>query len=353
MANSTDTTPHLLIVEDDPDTADLIREALVDHFDADRATVVHRVSDALTQDISSFDLVLSDYNLPDGTALDVIDQLLAMRLDLPIVVVTSEAMLDVAIEAIRRGAYDYVVKSGDYLFTIPLIVEKNLEVWRTKQENLRLQDELGQTLEELRIKNHQLEEAVAQLETLAATDAVTALANRRHVERMLEHLYADATRYGSDLVCLMIDLDAFKQLNDTLGHQMGDKVLRTTGKVLTANCRRSDVAGRFGGDEFLLLLPHTSPDVAEQVARRIQHHFHAAVRSLTGEALECNMSIGMACISLNTPTSADQLVALADAALYRAKQSGKARLHVSGTQQTAAMDPDPGAAPAIENSAQI
>ena len=134
---------------------------------------------------------------------------------------------------------------------------------------------------------------------------------------------------------------------------MGDKVLRTTGKVLTANCRRSDVAGRFGGDEFLLLLPHTSPDVAEQVARRIQHHFHAAVRSLTGEALECNMSIGMACISLNTPTSADQLVALADAALYRAKQSGKARLHVSGTQQTAAMDPDPGAAPAIENSAQI
>ena len=329
MSKTEARAPHLLIVEDDPDTAELIREALVDHFKVDHTTTVYRLKEALAQDISAFDLVLSDFNLPDGTALEGIDQLLKLRQDLPIVVVTSEGTLDIAIEAIRRGAYDYVVKTGDYLFTIPLIVEKNLEVWRTKHDNLRLHDELEQTLKELSIKNQQLEEAVSQLELLASTDALTGLANRRHVEQMLDRMFAEASRYGSDLACLMIDLDAFKELNDSLGHQMGDRVLQATGRVLAANCRRSDIAGRYGGDEFVLLLPHTSPEVAEQVARRIQHQFHTTVRSVAPGAGQCNMSIGLACMSLNRPASAEQLVTRADAALYKAKRDGKARIELA------------------------
>jgi diguanylate cyclase (GGDEF)-like protein len=328
--------PHILLIEDDPDTAELIREVLADHFQEDHTKGVPRCAQALEQDLTHFDIVLSDINLPDGSGLELIPQLLSRRDDLPIVMITSEAGLDIAMQAIRHGAYDYVVKIGDYLDTIPLIVEKNLEVWRTKRDNLRLEAELKQTLEELRVKNQQLEEAVTKLEMLASTDPLTNLANRRTIELALERTFAEATRYGTDLSCLMIDLDGFKQLNDSLGHQAGDRLLQLTAKVLEANCRRSDVAGRYGGDEFVVLLPRTGPDTAQQVAGRIQQEFRSAVRASVPQDHPCGMSMGLACVSFSQPTCADQLVALADAALYRAKQSGKSRLFThEPPQQTA------------------
>ncbi len=323
--------PNLLIVEDDLDAAELLRETLADHYGCDTTTHVTRVAEALALDLDRFDLVLSDLNLPDGTGLELIVQMLAQRADLPIVMVTSESGLDVATEAIRIGAYDYVVKAGDYLFTVPLVVQKNLAVWRTKQDNLTLHRKLEQTLDEVRIKNQQLEELVKQLEQQATTDPLTGLANRRSIQQQLERSFAEAERYGSDLACAMIDLDGFKQVNDGLGHQTGDKLLQTAARVLSANCRRSDVAGRYGGDEFVLLLPQTDPPTAMGVLDRIREQFIEAVAPLVGE-LPCNMSMGLACVSVNRATSADQLVALADAALYEAKDAGKGRTRLHGAE---------------------
>lgn len=320
--------PHILLVEDDADTADLMREVLADHFKRDRITHAATVAAALKQDLSTIDLVLSDLNLPDGSGLDLIDKLLANRRDLPIIMVTSESALENATLAIRKGAYDYVVKAGDYLFTIPLIVEKNLAVWQTKVQNHQLQTELQQTMQELRIKNEQLHESLKLLEQQASTDPLTGLSNRRHVQSSLERSFAEASRYGTDLACLMIDLDGFKQFNDTLGHQEGDRLLQLTARILEVNCRRCDVAGRYGGDEFVVLMPHTDLNIAQQVARRVRQQFISAVRSTWPHLDHCTLSIGVACVSISKPTSADQLVALADAALYKSKQSGKARIFV-------------------------
>jgi len=318
--------PNLLLIEDDPDAAVLLIETLHDHFGVDCCTHIDHAGELGDLDLSAFDLVISDVNLPDASGLELIPQMLEERPNLPIVMVTSESGLDVAMEAIRRGAYDYIVKAGDYLFTVPLNVEKNLEVWRTKQDNLRLQAELKQMLAEMNEKNRQLEEAVAKLETLASTDPLTGLANRRTIQDTLERVFAASQRYGTDLSCMMIDLDRFKPINDTLGHQTGDKLLRTAGRVLEANCRRSDVAGRYGGDEFVLLLPETDPETAEQVARRIQEQFRQATGAMLPAGSPTDMSLGIACVSLHRPTNADQLVALADAALYRAKSDGKGRI---------------------------
>jgi diguanylate cyclase (GGDEF)-like protein len=322
-------SPKLLLIEDDPDAAELLLETIADHFGADCCTHVDHVQAALEQDLSQFDLALSDVNLPDGSGLELLPEMLAQREDLPVVMVTSESGLDIAMEAIRRGAYDYIVKAGDYLFTIPLIVEKNLEVWRTKQDNTRLQQELEQTLSEVRVKNEQLEEAVAKLESLASTDPLTGLANRRSIGQTLDRAFAEAQRHGTDLTCVMIDLDCFKPINDTLGHQMGDRLLKTAAQSLTVNCRRSDVAGRYGGDEFVLILPRTDPQTGMQVARRIQQEFRQATHQLLGDQAQTDMSLGLACVSISKPTNADQLVALADAALYRAKQAGRGRIDVS------------------------
>src|SRR5690606_37396256 len=152
---------------------------------------------------------------PDGTGLELLDRLQACEPDLPVVLVTGVNVAEVATAAIAHGAYDYVVKAGEYLRTIPLVVEKNLALWRTRQENHRLHAELKRTLEEVRLKNEQLEAAVAELKRMAATDSLTGLGNRRAFARSLDHCFAEAQRQGHDLSCLMIDLDDFKQVNDT------------------------------------------------------------------------------------------------------------------------------------------
>lgn len=321
--------PRILLVEDDPDTADLMVETLADHFGSGGVRHCNTVNKAITCDVNAIDIVLTDMNLPDGSGLDVLTKLLHRRPDLPVVVVTAEGVLDNALAAIRKGAYDYIVKAGDYLFAIPVVVEKNLAIWRTKQENQLLQEQLQKTLEEVRIKNKQLEEAVNKLETMAATDPLTGLANRRAFNQAMQRCFAEAGRYEHDLACIMVDLDGFKNLNDSLGHPAGDEALQRTARVLEAHCRRSDIAGRYGGDEFILLLPQTDLATAEQVANRIFEQFTQAVDTIFGNTVQrtaLSMSMGVATLRQSRPLTPEQLIAHADHALYRAKQSGKTQI---------------------------
>ena len=316
--------PKILLVEDDPDTADLIRQTLADHFGDDCVAHCATAAEALAEDEQTIDLVLTDMTLPDGSGLDLLTKLLKRRADLPVVLVTASSIHEQALSAIRRGAYDYIVKAGDYLFAIPVVVEKNLTIWQTKQENTRLHDRLKRTLEELRIKNSQLEELVLQLKTVAAKDPLTGLANRRAFGHALEQCFADACRYGHDLACIMIDLDGFKNLNDTLGHPAGDEILQRTAGVLEETCRRSDIAGRLGGDEFILLMPQTDMSTARQAARRILDEFVRSARDMLGDseiADRVSISMGLATLHDSKPANPDQLIAHADSALYSAKQA--------------------------------
>ncbi len=326
-------TPRLLLIEDDPDTALLMQEQLHDHFGQNCVTHVSSVAEGMAVDVSQFDLVISDMNLPDGTGTELLNEYHRRRRDLPIVFVTGEGVMDNAIQAIRNGAEDYVVKAGDYLFAIPVIVEKNLQIAKTRQENTRLREELERTLAEVKLKNSQLEEAVQKLETMASTDPLTGIFNRRAFNQALDRSYQQAERYSRDLASIMIDLDGFKSLNDTKGHACGDELLQMCAKVLQANCRRSDVAGRLGGDEFVLLLPETDVETAAGVAKRVQKQFlsDARARFFADDpegAKGFGMSLGISALRHSSPRSAQQLVAHADHALYRAKAGGKLRIEI-------------------------
>lgn len=323
--------PQVLLIEGDHPTAESIAAVLSDRFGGESVTTCETVSHAAEVDLSGIDLVLMGLNTPDGDGAHLLDQLLEKRPDLPVVLMTTQGVLENAVQAIRRGAYDYVIKSGEYLATLPLIVEKNLEVWRIKQENLRLQDQLARTLDEVKIKNDQLEEAVEQLRAVALTDPLTGLDNRRSLSQALDRCFAEASRYGHDLVCLMIDLDNFKPLNDTLGHQSGDQVLQRTARVLEANSRRADVAGRYGGDEFMIILPQTNRVTALRVAQRIRKQFQTAMTAIQGEFAmpgTVTMSMGLATLHQSRPASPEQLITHADHALYQAKEAGKNAIKV-------------------------
>lgn len=318
----------ILVVEDDADQRDLIRETLIDHFGKDTVATAECGHEVLAWDLSAYDIILTDFNLPDINGMDFLKAIFA-KCDKPVIVVTGENVRQTAAEAIRAGAYDYIVKAGDYLFTMPLMVEKNIEAWKVKQENKRLHEQQQQAAREISIKNQQLKESLQKLQQMAATDPLTGLYNRRHFGEVLERCFAESLRYNQDLACMMCDLDGYKRLNDTLGHQFGDKILQVTAKVITWNLRVMDIAARYGGDEFVILLPHASAELAVAVGERIHSQFITQMKSLVPPELQLTISVGIASVQHNRPTNSDLLVTLADEALYEAKRRGKNQMIVS------------------------
>lgn len=327
------TRPRVLLVEDDVDQRQLMQDVIVAHYGPQVAAGVVAVgagAECLAQDLTAFDVVLLDYNLPDTTGSELLPQILA-RADVPVIFVTGENDSTTAAQAIRQGAQDYMVKLGDYLFAIPVVIEKTIRQHQVRKDNERLHQELQAMLSELRVKNIQLEESLIKLEKMAATDPLTDLSNRRHFAHLLERSFEEAKRYGFDLTCCMFDLDHYKELNDSLGHQAGDEVLALAADIIRASLRTSDIAARYGGDEFVVLLPHTSIGRALAVAERTRTELaagvHARYRSMKPPV---TLSIGIASLTSHNPATADELVAFADRALYAAKNSGKDRIVVFG-----------------------
>ena len=229
-----------------------------------------------------------------------------------------------AIDDARGGALDFVVvEPPPDLATLPLVVEKCLVHQRIKHENERLHSDLKTSLSDLAITNHQLQSVIRQLEAMARTDELTGLANRRWLNLMLQGHWADALRHSLPLACLMIDMDEFKAVNDTHGHEHGDELLRLAAKVIRANCRQVDIPARFGGDEFCVLMGHTEPQESMIVAHRILREFDYAMRHRSSAEPRVSMSIGVAHITISQPMNADQMLKHADEALYAAKAAGK------------------------------
>jgi diguanylate cyclase (GGDEF)-like protein len=220
---------------------------------------------------------------------------------------------------------DFLTATSD-LFALPLIVEKCLAHQRVKAENERLQRDLSDSLTELSIKNHQLQALVRQLEATARTDDLTGLCNRRSLNELLERAWKQAVRSSRPLAFMMIDLDDFKAVNDTQGHQRGDEILREAGRIIRSNCRQVDVPARYGGDEFCVLMPESEAEEVVQVARRVLRQWELANKAKAPGEPRLGMSIGVAQIDESDPKSSEELIHHADEALYAAKAAGKGRI---------------------------
>lgn len=315
----------ILVIEDDPDTASLIADVLVTHMQSVRVEVASSLAQAFAAQPETCGLVLCDFHLPDGTGLDALRRLKERNPRIAFILVTGEREVRLAVEAIRAGAVDYVVKTPQFLTTMPIIVEKNLEVCRIRAQNERLQCELETSLANLQAANAELARMVTRLEQAALTDSLTGLANRRHLVEVVGRMYAEALRYGSDLSCIMIDVDGFKQVNDLAGHQKGDETLRLVASIIRSNCREADIAVRYGGDEFVVLLPQTTRETARNLAARVQADLAATLKRRPLPA-PVSLSVGIASVRTSHPESAEQLIVHADMAMYAAKTGGKDRI---------------------------
>lgn len=250
----------------------------------------------------TYDLILSDYRLPDGTSLDLFTLLSAEMPVPPFVLISGNGSEDIVAQAVRRGAYDFLPKAG-------------LSRDRVVQSILA-------ALERVRLKQD-LEAAHKHLAEMATHDELTGLYNRRFMMGALETEMSRARRYVQPLTLCLFDLDRFKQLNDAFGHDAGDAVLVSVAETLHQTVRSPDVAGRYGGEEFLVLLINTDLDKAVHFADRLRQEIHAKrFRFMSNKKVRTACSIGLAEYRPDMD-SAPELIHRADMAMYRAKTAGR------------------------------
>ncbi|HEY6760116.1 MAG TPA: diguanylate cyclase [Baekduia sp.] len=294
--------PRILVAEDSA----LLRRMLGDVLRANGYTVLDAADGAQalhmarTEDPSVLVMAREMEGL-DGLA--VLDALRAdpHTLDLPVVFVTGHTdARDLAL-GLERGAHDYVRKPVDPVELVARI----------------------RTALRLRALHEELARRNAELEQLARTDVLTGLANRRHADDVLRSTIASARRHRRSLCVVLVDVDNFKAVNDHHGHAAGDAVLREIAVRLTAGLREEDVAARWGGEEFLLLLPD-SPD-ATVVCERLRESIAERPVNVHG-LLELAVSASFGWAPWTGEETGEALIGRADVALYAAKAGGRDRV---------------------------
>jgi len=182
--------------------------------------------------------------------------------------------------------------------------------------------ELQSTKRILSIKETELKAVIAQADEVSHTDALTFLPNRRQIIGDLQREVIFSDRYGTPLTVSMLDVDHFKQINDTYGHIVGDDALRSLAGELREHIRYPDTIGRYGGEEFLIVLPHSTLNAATQQAERLCRHIRSLQIKSVGQKIAVTVSIGVAQYKIHEE-GWQTLLARADAALYEAKNNGR------------------------------
>jgi diguanylate cyclase (GGDEF)-like protein len=307
----------ILLVDDDPATVQLLAQILSDVGNL-RFAVSGEDAMRLARE-SVPDLILLDAEMPGMNGFMVCEALKADPLlaDVPVIFVTSHGEPEFELSGFELGAADFITKP----VSPPLV--------------------LARVRTQLRVKH-----LADDLRSIAATDVLTGIANRRHFDASLEREWRGARRSGDALALLMVDVDHFKAFNDRYGHPAGDACLRSVAQAMAyASLRPTDLVARYGGEEFVVLLPRTSRSGAEHVARGIldaveglgiPHEASVTAPSVTVSIGVASYDEQSACWEPPSPDSrftddsrarcgSFNLVQAADQAMYAAKRSGRGR----------------------------
>ncbi len=323
MSDLTHTSPggdpadRILVVDDHPDNVEIINARLSSRgFAIETASNGQEALDKVRANPPQ--LILLDVMMPLMDGYEVSrrikgDEALPY---IPIILVTARDSTQDKVEGLDAGADDYLTKPVNF----PELEARVRSMLRIK----RLQDELDE-------KNRELELANKRLRKLSITDGLTELFNHRHVHELLHEEFERSKRNGESIAVAMLDLDKFKSVNDTYGHPTGDVILYETAQILKETAREIDMIGRYGGEEFICILPDTTEEAAEQFAERVRQAVGDHV--FRDESTEIRMSVsgGVASYPFPGVEHPDALIKRADEALYQAKESGRNRIVRSST----------------------
>jgi two-component system, cell cycle response regulator len=295
MYGPADRPPRILLVDD----SELQRHWLRKRLGSDRTEILEASDGLAGLEIclsNPPDLILLDLNLPFCDGFEVLRRLKDDRrtFSIPVIVVSGAAGTADKTRGLDLGAVDYVTKPFD-------VIELKARI-RVALRTKRMQD---------------------MLEERAHVDGLTGLSNRLALEDRLATEWGIHQRHGGALAVWVADLDHFKAVNDTYGHPAGDEVLRRASEILRSSVRTTDMAARFGGEEFVIVAPHCGLPGAFKTAERFRERLAATPVIVEGTEIRVTTSVGVASWPENPSGSAADLLATADRALYLAKASGR------------------------------
>jgi two-component system cell cycle response regulator len=299
----------ILVVDDVPDNVEIL-EARLSSRGYDVATAANgeealqRVKDGAPH------LILLDVMMPGMDGHEVArrvkdDDTLPF---IPIILVTALSEAEDVVQGLESGADDYISKPYNF---------RELEARvRAMLRIKRLQDELDQ-------KNRELELVNKRLKKLSITDGLTELFNHRHVHQLLHDEFERSDRTGESIAVVMMDLDRFKSVNDTYGHPTGDVILYETAQIIKDTAREIDMPGRYGGEEFIAILPDTGEEAGAHFAERVRQAVEEYVFRDGATEVRMTVSCGVAAFPAPGVDTPEALLKAADNALYQAKHGGR------------------------------
>jgi diguanylate cyclase (GGDEF)-like protein len=293
--------PRVLVADDEEDARAALVLTLENEYEISTATDGQGAVDAARAEHP--DLVLMDVFMPHVDGLQALERLRAdpATADIPVIFVSAGGDDTVKARSFDLGAVDYLQKPFSDR-ELRARVERTLRLARSQ----------------------------TALRELAQTDPLTGLANLRAFRARLDDELKRARRYGTPLTCVMADMDQLKPVNDEYGHTTGDRAIAAVASVIASELRETDFGARYGGDEFVLLLPHTTAEDGRVLAERICARLRDSTFEASGRPVPLGASFGVACLPQGVADATPEvLVRAADAALYRAKRAGRGRVAVA------------------------
>jgi len=300
----------ILVVDDTITNLDILVEIL-DNYDVIEVTNGRDALEIVKEE--NIDLILLDIVMPDMDGFEVCQKLKADKKtkNIPVIFITAKTDEEAIEKAYDTGGMDYITK--------PFKPKELLARVNTQLQIQKLISDLEDSKEELKF--------------LASTDPLTKLYNRRYFAKTSTHVLNLSKRNKTDLSMIMLDIDKFKNVNDTYGHKVGDDVLITLASILQELTRNSDIICRFGGEEFLILLPETNINGALKIAHKIREVVETTVITISDnkiptdyKKLEFTVSLGGTQINIDLDNNIEASIHRADKALYQAKNSGRNRV---------------------------
>ena len=309
----------VLYIEDNKDTR-ISFVGLMDNFFDDIVTAIDGMDGLEKFKNDSYDLIITDIRMPKLNGIEMIKKIKEIENNIPIIVTTAHQETELLIDCIKCGVDGYLLKPIEYKQfqqTIQQTCEKIYYFKKHQGYELSLEKLVKERTKELEITQDKLIE-------IANKDHLTNLYNRRYFHEISQTLIKIAHREKSFLSLLMLDIDKFKRVNDIYGHIIGDNVLTKLAQILKQLTRESDILVRFGGEEFIIILPNTSIDGAVSIANKIREEVEDQEITIDeNNILKFTISIGVAQCDCKVDLIIEKLVSKADEALYEAKQSGR------------------------------
>jgi two-component system, cell cycle response regulator len=302
----------ILVVDDHEDNIELLRARLEARgYEVEGASDGQAALDAVKRVCP--DLILLDVMMPKMDGIEVVRRLKA-NAELPFIPVIMQPALDSTenkVEGLDAGADDYITKPINFA-----------ELEARVNSLLRIKS----LQSALAARERELSELNDKLRTISLTDGLTGVDNRRSLEERLKEMWQHSARLHEPIALVICDIDKFKSVNDNYGHQAGDSVLKEFAQLLKAEAREIDRVGRYGGEEFLLILSGTVLDAAVTFAERLRERVEGHTFSYAGGTLRRTMSCGVAASPHPRVRDQEALLRAADDALYVAKETGRNRV---------------------------